>query len=707
MTGLLRQFHQGIEQRTVVGAAQPGQAQALEGVFGVAHRIAHQRQQQGVLRHFRPQFGGVFKFGQGPGQLLLADESQAQGVVQGRLVVGFLQAFAQHLFAAGLVALGAQQVGAVGPRHGRRGVAGQGGGKARVGFPRLALRHGQRAQVELALGAVGVDAFGGARLGQGLVQRGLAGGGQLAGQRRQSAGGREAHHLGRIGQRRHAQGGGGFRRQEVEGAGGIGTHEGVGVGEPGAHGGVQARHFGGVGGVLREQAQGGGAGDARLRAVLRQLGQHAAGLRHAGAPGAQGVGERRARGLAAVPLQDLRRRPRGVLPRLGVAGGAAVGGDVGAPLGGEVRARHAEAVVVALVHTHVGVPGHVAGRALGAGGTGRVAVVRGRIKLGRQVALRAQHVAGQHALAGVRVVAVGAGDPGVAHAALGEGAPFVHLVLDFAGAAVQVFFQEGGAAGFAQGRGRVGFFIEHIGAGVAAHAGVDQGGRRRRALALGDAGGRVHHPPFLAVNDRLREAAGGVGGLGLRPLQVALRRAVAGLAGQRHLRPGGAEGIGFFVVTFFERGGVARGAHVVPVLHRPGPEQRIAGGHLVVTVEVEPALAAVFFVAGVVGQRQALQPAAGEMHQILLQGEMAEGVGHFVAHRFALRALRGHEVAAAFCFEGRGDAQVGKRGVVEVALDGLRRWQGHGLVVVGLRELLRFQRMAGGAGGAARVACAR
>ena len=75
---------------------------------------------------------------------------------------------------------------------------------------------------------------------------------------------------------------------------------------------------------------------------------------------------------------------------------------------------------------------------------------------------------------------------------------------------------------------------------------------------------------------------------------------------------------------------MAVGAHVVPVLVRPRPVQRIGVRDPLVGVEMEPALPALRLRPRVPGDGQALHPPSGELDEVLLEGPVAEGVRDFV-----------------------------------------------------------------------------
>ena len=102
--------------------------------------------------------------------------------------------------------------------------------------------------------------------------------------------------------------------------------------------------------------------------------------------------------------------------------------------------------------------------------------------------------------------------------------------------------------------------------------------------------------------------------------------AVAGLAADIHLRPGGPVGAALGVVAAAQRGGVAGGALVIPGLLRAGPVKGIAGGGGRSGLQVKPALAARGGGAGVPGYGEVLQPPAGQRNQQLLQRLDAENM---------------------------------------------------------------------------------
>ena len=173
----------------------------------------------------------------------------------------------------------------------------------------------------------------------------------------------------------------------------------------------------------------------------------------------------------------------------------------------------------------------------------------------------------------------------------------------------------------------------------------------------------------------------------LGPGDVARAGAVAGLAGDVHLRPGGRVGVALRVVALDQVGRVALGAHAVPVLAVARPVQPVGGRDRPARIEEEPAPPL-----GVPGDRERLHPAAREADQVLLQRLPAEGVRDFVRRRPAVGAVGLDQEPAALAEEARPHPVALETDAREVAAHGLRRRLGHRLVVVragpGLRLLL-------------------
>ncbi len=188
---------------------------------------------------------------------------------------------------------------------------------------------------------------------------------------------------------------------------------------------------------------------------------------------------------------------------------------------------------------------------------------------------------------------------------------------------------------------------------------------------------------------------------GLGPGDVVRAGAVARFARHVDLRPRRGETVGGRGVVLVDVGRVALGAHVVPVLVRPGPVQDVVVGDVLVRIQVKPALAALVLRAGVPADVERLHAAVGKGDQVLLQRVDAEGVGDAVLVQRPVRAVGAHVVAVVFLEEGRGDGVVGEGGVVEVAEDGARVGRLHGPVMVRAAVLDGFARVARHAGLAA------
>src|SRR5690606_24455417 len=144
---------------------------------------------------------------------------------------------------------------------------------------------------------------------------------------------------------------------------------------------------------------------------------------------------------------------------------------------------------------------------------------------------------------------------------------------------------------------------------VAAAAGLGLAGPLRgRARMPGYARLTVEDPPRDAGIPQVdREPARLVAAVRARLPDVRGTGTVAGFAADGHLGVGGAERIRRGVVTEPDVGRMTLRAHVVPVLVRAGPVERIAGRHRLVGVEVEPALPACLRWPRIPGERQRLQ----------------------------------------------------------------------------------------------------
>jgi hypothetical protein len=146
-----------------------------------------------------------------------------------------------------------------------------------------------------------------------------------------------------------------------------------------------------------------------------------------------------------------------------------------------------------------------------------------------------------------------------------------------------------------------------------------------------------------------------------RAVRVRRAGAVTSFAADAHLRVGGVEGVRLGVVALSHRGGVAVGAHVVPVLEALRPVQLVGVGDAWAGKEEEPPLAPVARRARIPRLGERLDPPIREGHEVLLERIHAEGVAHRVLVLPAVRALGAHERRVAAPHEGGGDARVRER----------------------------------------------
>ena len=403
------------------------------------------------------------------------------------------------------------------------------------------------------------------------------------------------------------------------------------------------RRCAGVAGIGDQKFQCGCAHDHRVERVLGQADQA---LDGAGLPVAAGLDDLAVMRPAPGPI------PLGdgfVGPAAGfvdVAAGAGVGH---AELEAEVRPGDPEAVIQPIVNPHVVAPGHVALDALGpgpdleqdpaVGGLDGVALftrllvemMLARVVVARPVALQAQAVAVLHAPDAVDVVAIAAAHIPRVHLALGERGVRIHLFQNLAVREVQVPGEQARQHGVEQVRLGVGVVPQDRSSGVARRA-------QLHGLTRFQLGGA--HRQLVIRHGR----ASHVGKLG--PLHMPLSGAVAGLAADVDVRPGGPVRVGLEVVVLAEVGGMARRAHPVPVLRRVGPIQPVLRLYRLVRVEVIPALGL-----HVPGDGQALHPAAGKRDQVLLEGVPAEGVRDLEIPHPSFRALGVDEEFAVLAIE--------------------------------------------------------
>ena len=93
------------------------------------------------------------------------------------------------------------------------------------------------------------------------------------------------------------------------------------------------------------------------------------------------------------------------------------------------------------------------------------------------------------------------------------------------------------------------------------------------------------------------------------------------------------------VVVLPHVGRVTLGTHVIPVLLRARPVERIRVRDPLVRVEMEPALAARLLRPRVPRERESLDAAVRELDQVLLQRLDAEGISHGESGRFPVLAV--------------------------------------------------------------------
>ncbi len=342
------------------------------------------------------------------------------------------------------------------------------------------------------------------------------------------------------------------------------------------------------------------------------------------------------------------------------------------------------------------------GRAFAVMGVPRSVVLR------RQMASRADGIAGGAQLQRMRVVAVRACDALRVHPALHERAPVVDLVAHLAIVPVQVVVEQCHAMGVERRLAVHVVVRDPAGAGVAAGAGLDLAGAGSRPAALGIAGrcdGRPRHALALVQRDRQALVRGErlPVALPLCPGDVVRARPVAGLAGDVDLGPRCGERFRRRVEALAQVGRVAFGALEVPVLGDAGPVQRIAGPDLLAGIEVKPALAALRLRTRIPGDAERLLAAARKVDQVLLQRVDAEGVADLEVGSLAVGPVGVDHEPAVAAEERRGRAGVGELRVVEVSEHRALVGDLHREVVVGAAPGRLLPRVASCAGLAADV----
>ena len=227
--------------------------------------------------------------------------------------------------------------------------------------------------------------------------------------------------------------------------------------------------------------------------------------------------------LRPVPALDRGRRPGGVLVGVAVVAGV---GDAKARR--EIRARDAEAVIVARVDHHVGPLGHVAGGAARRGRAFRMVMMRGGAVLRLLVTLVADAVALRPQLERMRLVAVAAADALREHLALAERGVVVDLVQHLAVGLEQAGLEEARHVRLEELLPGAPAFGDLGAAGMADAAGLELLGAGPRRAADGVAGGGVDGPM-----DALRARRSG-----REPVIAALARAQPALPAARPRRHG-------------------------------------------------------------------------------------------------------------------------------------------------------------------------
>jgi hypothetical protein len=130
-------------------------------------------------------------------------------------------------------------------------------------------------------------------------------------------------------------------------------------------------------------------------------------------------------------------------------------------------------VIAPLVDHHVGFRGHVAIDALCAGAALLVMMMLRDIEFRRQMALRAEPIALLAERQTVRLMAIGAGDSGMIHAALDERAIFEHLAVDLPIGMIEAGLKQRGQVGIEEIRACGRIFCDHLAARMATSANVE------------------------------------------------------------------------------------------------------------------------------------------------------------------------------------------------------------------------------------------
>src|SRR3954447_5770147 len=305
-----------------------------------------------------------------------------------------------------------------------------------------------------------------------------------------------------------------------------------------------------------------------------------------------------------------------------------------------------------------------------------VVMRRGRVLVGR-MALQADAVARKPQAGAVRLVAVAAGDARREHLALLERTVVENLVEHLPVGMVEPAGERRDPMRVRQPSAGDPILRERATTRVTQPAGLHLLAQHRR----GEGVGRVPYagvdrpdtiPPLVEAN---QQAHGWVFGFAEGPPALTLAGpgdmaralAVAGLAADADLGPGGGEAVVRRIIVLVHARRVALGAHEVPVLVQLGPMQDIVVADLLMGIEVEPALAAVVLRSAVPGDRQRLQAAVRERDQVLLQRLDAEGVFHLERGELSIGSVGLDEEPAVLAEKAGWHAVVLKARIVEVA----------------------------------------
>ena len=299
-------------------------------------------------------------------------------------------------------------------------------------------------------------------------------------------------------------------------------------------------------------------------------------------------------------------------------------------------------------------------------------MVRGRVVLRREVALRADLIAGVAQFRRVRIVTIGAGHAGCVHLALQKRAVVVDLVLLLAVRIVQVGDDERDVVVEQARAGRIAIGDVHA-AGVTLGTRLDLVIGATRRAAIGNSRRRIGGPMHAATLGEPRFESIVVPDDGAQPSGIAPPRRVPRARTMtrfaRHVDFGErrAELIGALVVALSDRRRMTVDAIGIPVVLTPRPVELVLRSGAVTRREREPALTALDGGAGVPGDGERLHASPGELHEVLLERIDAERPADLVIVQRAVFAVGVHEVAIAAAEERRRDGAAREARGVEPA----------------------------------------